>query len=401
MPHLNAICRCRGHFASIRVPLTPRGRREYGPTMRCSACVLLFSALLAASGGASSASAEDTYPEPGPRDGSTVKDHVRRGRRARDRGKWAEAYAAYKAAFEAADPASSTERERAELAGELGLCELALRKYRDAAEHLAFSLEQRTALPLALQLRFEKGEREATRHVATLLLSVDPSDAQVLVDGKRVGRVARTYKLFLEPGQRMVRAFAPGRQDGFHEFGAVAGTAYNVRMPLPRLAVSLAPESAPGSPKETSTTRSSSPVVRGRPPSPWTSWPGALRITGFGLTLATGSLGAVFMVRARTADGDLDERNAKLDAVGVSQGVCRETPKPSACAELTSLQRERDLFAGLGTAMVVTSGVVGAVTLASFFTDFSSLQAEPTKARVALVPTVAPTQAGIVAYGAW
>ncbi|WP_437733607.1 PEGA domain-containing protein [Sorangium sp. So ce1335] len=330
-----------------------------------------------------------------------MKDHVRRGRRARDRGKWAEAYAAYKAAFEAAHPASSTERERAELAGELGLCELALRKYRDAAEHLAFSLEQRTALPLALQLRFENGEREAIRHVATLLLSVDPSDAEVLVDGKRVGRVARTYKLFLEPGQRMVRAFAPGRQDGFHEFGAVAGTAYNVRMPLPRLAVSLAPESPPGSPKEASTTRSSSPVVRGRPPSPWTSWPGALRITGFGLTLATGSLGAVFMVRARTADGDLDERNAKLDAVGVSQGVCRDTPKPSACAELTSLQRERDLFAGLGTAMVVTSGVVGAATLASFFTDFSSLQAEPTKARVALVPTFAPTQAGLVAYGAW
>ncbi|WP_437602482.1 hypothetical protein WMF28_12780 [Sorangium sp. So ce590] len=330
-----------------------------------------------------------------------MKDHVRRGRRARNAGQWTEAYAAYKAALEAADPASSTERERAELAGELGLCELALRKYRDAAEHLAFSLEQRTALPLALQLRFEKGEREATSHVATLVLSVDPPDAEVLVDGKWVGRVARTYKLFLEPGQRMVRARAPGRQDGFHEFGAVAATAYNVRMPLPRLAVSQAPESAPGPPKETPKTRSSSPAVRGRPPSPWASWPGALRITGFGLTLATGSLGAVFMVRARAADGDLDERNAKLDAVGVSQGVCRETPKPSACGELTRLQRQRDLFAGLGTAMVVTSGVVGAATLASFFTDFSLLQAEPTKARVALVPTVAPTQAGLVAYGAW
>ena len=93
-----------------------------------------------------------------------MKDHVRRGRRARNTGQWTEAYAAYKAALEAADPASSTERVRAELAGELGLCELALRKYRDAAEHLAFSLEQRTALPLALQLRFEKGERELLKH---------------------------------------------------------------------------------------------------------------------------------------------------------------------------------------------------------------------------------------------
>ena len=369
--------------------------------MRYFAWVLLFSTFLAASGVTSSASAEDIYPEPGPRDGATVEDHVRRGRRARDARQWSVAYAAYKAAFEAADPASSTERERAEIAGELGLCELALRKYRDAAEHLAFGLEQRTALPLALQLRFEKGEREATPHVARLILTVDPPDAEVLLDGKRVGRVARTYLLFLEPGQHMVRARAPGREDGFQSFGAVAGTEHNIRMPLPRVAVSRAPEGAPASPKATQKTGISPPTVRARAPSPWASWPGALRITGIGLTLATGSLGGGFMVRARTADGDLDERNAKLDAVGVSQGVCRETPKPSACAELTSLQRERDLFAGLGTAMVVTSGVVGAATLASFFTDFSFLQAEPTKARLALVPTVAPAQAGLVAYGAW
>ena len=53
-----------------------------------------------------------------------MTDHVRRGQRARAAGQWSEAHAAYKAAFEAADPASSTERERAEIAGELGLCEL-------------------------------------------------------------------------------------------------------------------------------------------------------------------------------------------------------------------------------------------------------------------------------------
>jgi hypothetical protein len=333
-----------------------------------------------------------------------VKDHVRRGRRARDRGKWAEAYAAYKAAFEAADPASSTERERAELAGELGLCELALRKYRDAAEHLAFSLEQRTALPLALQLRFEKGEREATRHVATLLLSVDPSDAQVLVDGKRVGRVARTYKLFLEPGQRMVRAFAPGRQDGFHEFGAVAGTAYNVRMPLPRLAVSLAPEIAPGSPKETSTTRSSSPVVRAPAPSPWASWPGTLRIAGIATTTATLSVGAVFMIRASTLDGDASEQRAGLTrGRPSSSSMCWQASQRSSCGDLRRLLDERNISDGLGTALLITGGVLGAATAASFFTDFSFLGFSPAQERdrIHISPVATGRETGVRIEGLW
>ncbi|MGK3958981.1 hypothetical protein WMF38_38730 [Sorangium sp. So ce118] len=89
------------------------------------------------------------------------------------------------------------------------------------------------------------------------------------------------------------------------------------------------------------------------------------------------------------------------DAEGVSQGVCRGIPKPATCSELSRLRRERDLFAGLDTAMSVTSGVVGTATLASFFTDFSFLRADPTKAQLALTLTVAPTQVGLVAYGLW
>ncbi|WP_438035068.1 hypothetical protein [Sorangium sp. So ce204] len=370
--------------------------------MRCIAHSLsIFLALGVATGLTRSASADDIQAKAKPSGSSSVKDHVRRGQRARNAGLWVEAHAAYKAAFEAADPATSTERERAELAGELGLCEVALRRYRDAAEHLSRSLEQRETLPDALRRRFEAGQREAAKHIATLVLGVDPPDAEVLIDGERIGEIARTYTRFFAPGKHMVRARAPGREDALHSFLAVAGAEHEITMQLPRTAASSARETAPGSPKEAPQALSSSPAVRSRPHSPSASWPGPLRITGIGLTVATGSLGAVFMVRAMTADGDLDERNAKLDAAGVSQGVCREATRPSACSELKGLRQERDLFAGLGTAMVVTSGVVGAATLASFFTDFSFLQAEPTRARLALVPAVTPTQAGLVAYGAW
>ncbi|WP_437752303.1 PEGA domain-containing protein [Sorangium sp. So ce1389] len=331
-----------------------------------------------------------------------VKDHVRRGRRARDAGRWAEAHAAYKAAFEATDPASGTELERTEIAGELGLCELALRMYRDAAEHLAWSLEQREALPPAQQRRFGEGLRKARPFVATLILAVDPPDAEVLVDGKAIGRTARTYKLFFEPGHHMVRARAPGHGESLHGLRAVAAAEHEISIKLlPDAAVSRAKDQAPAAPKPAS----ASPPARAQAPGPpadvWASWPGTLRIAGIGLTAATGSLGVVFMVRASTADGDLEERNRRLDAAGVSQGVCREPPKPAVCSELTRLRRARDLFAGLGTAMVVTSGVVGAATLASFFTDFSFLRAGPTRARLALTPAVTPAQVGLVAHGAW
>ncbi|HTN89370.1 MAG TPA: PEGA domain-containing protein, partial [Sorangium sp.] len=179
-----------------------------------------------------------------------MKDHVRRGQRARNARRWTEAQAAYRAAFEAADPATSTERERAEIAGELGLCELALHQHRDAAEHLARSLEQREALPEALQRRFEQGQREAAKRVARLVLGVDPPDAEVLVDGQRIGRTARTYTLFFEPGKHMVRGRAPGHEDGLHSFLAVAGAEHEITMKLPRAAVSSSAQAtAPASPK--------------------------------------------------------------------------------------------------------------------------------------------------------
>ncbi|WP_437621648.1 hypothetical protein [Sorangium sp. So ce1151] len=154
--------------------------------------------------------AEDRNPAPARSDDSSVKDHLRRARRARASGKWTEAHAAYKAAFDAIDETSVAERESAEVAGELGLCELKLRKFRDAAEHLAWSLERRKALSPAQQKGFADGLANAVRFVATLYLSVDPPDAEVLIDGKPIGRPRRTYTLFFEPGKHMVRARAPG-----------------------------------------------------------------------------------------------------------------------------------------------------------------------------------------------
>ncbi|MGK3983076.1 hypothetical protein WME99_08550 [Sorangium sp. So ce136] len=369
-----------------------------------------FVTLAAATGFTSSASAGDIHRKATTTYGSTVKDHVRRGQRARNAGRWTEAQAAYKAAFEAAaEPATSTERERAELAGELGLCELALHKYRDAAEHLARSLEQRETLPLALQSRFEAGQREAAKHLARLVLSVDPPDAEVFIDGQRLGRTARTYTLFFEPGKHLVRGRAPGapaHEDGLHSFVAAPGAEHEITMKLPRAAASSAKETAPVSPKEApkalSPSSGSGSTRKAQPPSPWASWPGTLRVAGIAVTTGTVLGGGVFMLRARKLDDDLSERRAGLTRGSTSSStMCWQAPKDSPCADLLRLRDARNLSAGVGTALVITGGVIGAVTAASFFIDVSFLGGTPAQERIQVTPVATGRETGVRIEGLW
>ncbi|WP_437594959.1 hypothetical protein [Sorangium sp. So ce1000] len=391
--------------------------------MRCIAHSLsIFLTLGAATGFSTSASADDvppkaqqtsrslpappmSPPKAGPNDSSSVKDHVRRGQRARNAGRWIEAHAAYKAAFGAADPTTSTERERAEVAGELGLCEVALHKYRDAAEHLAKSLEQREALPEALERRFEAGQREAVKRVATLVLSVDPPDAEVLIDGERIGRTARTYTLFFEPGKHvMVRARAPGHADAFQGFLGVVGAEHQITMDLPLAAASSAKEasSANEPASATPTPVRTLPATRAQTPSPWASWPGTLRITGIAVTTAGVTVGTILMVRAGKLDDDLSARRDWLQSKpSSSASMCWHAPRNSPCGELARLQDGRNMYGRAGLAAVITGGVVGAVTAASFFTDFSFLRYKPAQDRVNVSPVANGNEIGARIEGIW
>ncbi|WP_437659907.1 PEGA domain-containing protein [Sorangium sp. So ce1182] len=326
-----------------------------------------------------------------------MKDLVRRARKARQSGKWNEARDAYKAAFDAADALPSTGQERAELAGELGLCELALRKYRDAAEHLTWSLEQGHALTDDVRLRFEVGHAKAAFYLVRVLLSVDPPDAEVFIDGKAIGRTARTYKLFLEPGRHMVRARAPGREDALHVISADAGSELEISTQLPRVAVTSAQE-APAPPKAVS----APPAARPQTPGPWASWPGTLRIAGITVATAGVSVGAVLMIRAGRLDGDLSARRDRLlSAPASSSTMCWQAPQRSPCGELARLQEARNLSGRAGVATAILGGVVGAVTAASFFTDLSFLGSSPARDRVHVSPVATGNEIGARIGGPW
>ncbi|WP_437627990.1 PEGA domain-containing protein [Sorangium sp. So ce1151] len=336
-----------------------------------------------------------------------MKDLVRRARKARDRGSWTEAYEAYKAALDAANVPPGMKLDRAEvdrgafdpaeIAGELGLCELELRKYRDAAEHLTWSLERDWALPSQLQERFLNGQRKAAFYVVELVLSVDPPDAEILIDGQKIDRTARTYKLFLEPGRHMVRARAPGREDGFHAFNGKPGDKQEISMKLPGPPVSSATE-APAVPK----TARAVPTAPAKEPDPWASWPGMLRVTGIAAATAGVSIGTILMIRADKLDDDLTaRRNRLLGEPSSSSSTCWKAPLNSPCAELARLQDARNLSGRAGVATVIAGGVVGAVTAASLFTDFSFPGFSPARDRIHVSPVATGKEIGARIEGLW
>ncbi|MGK4001157.1 PEGA domain-containing protein [Sorangium sp. So ce1036] len=364
--------------------------------MRFGAPSLLFCVMLgAAAVYTSPACAEDIYSTLERSNGSTVKDHVRRAQKARDAGRWIEAHAAYKAAFETADPASSTEKERAEIAGELGLCELALRRYRDAIEHLAWSLEQRDALPLALQLRFEAGQRKAAPYVGTLYLSVDPPDAEVLIDGKSIGSPARTYRLFLDPGQHMVRARLAGHEEAFASFDAQAGKPTTISLQVPR----AAPPAAVPAKDAATVTREPKRSARGAQASaaPTSSTASKLRIAGAVLAGATMAAGGGLLIWSAYTEEELHNRATALRGADKDASRCARPNAPRTCSELRDLQEKRDLLKTAGWVTLASGGVIGVLTLASLLVGRPSSPSDG----VRIVPTVNGQRAGLMMIGAW
>ncbi|WP_242515956.1 hypothetical protein [Sorangium cellulosum] len=345
--------------------------------------------------------AEDRNPAPGGSVGSTVKDDLRRARRARASGQWAEAHAAYKAAFEAIDATWDTEREAAEIGGELGLCELALRKYRDAAEHLAWSLERRKALSPAQQKRFGKGLADAVKRVATLYLSVDPPDAEVLIDGTPIGRPRRTYRLFFEPGMHMVRALARGRGEAFQSLDARAGAETKMTLQLPRAAESSAGEDAPAGLAKTAVTEPQAATTSARAPAASASWPGTLRIGGAALATAALATGTVLLLRADVIDGNLAERDVARRRRGWTSTTCWWPDASSTCAEIRKEVAGRDRLATLGNVALATGAVFGIATAASFLAEGWLLGGTPAREGVRVAPSTTGTQAGLVVQGVW
>ena len=314
------------------------------------------------------------------RDEDDVVSHLRRGRAARDAGRWSEAIDAFNAALTAAEPAGASEALHAEVLGELGLAELGLARYRDAAEHMARSLVLGASLPdFKLRRPLEAGQRSAERHVFRLYLGVNPPEAEVILDNKPI-KHAPVYEIFLEPGSHTIRARLDGYGDFVSTFDAAAGKAQDVTIHLSRAPKARRPATAP-------------PAIR----APWSTGD-TLRAGGVILTATAGLAGGTLLIWGAAIQGDVAERRDELRAKGWGPDACSQQAAAAECSALTDRQHRRDVVSTVGLVSLAASGAIGAVTLGSFVVAHD----EPNgQRRVRVAPLAGAGEAGITLWGMW
>jgi hypothetical protein len=92
----------------------------------------------------------------------------------------------------------------------LARAEMQLGKPRDAAEHVSFYLREAKDAKPADRQAAEKLFTEAKAKVGTLNVTADMAAAEVLVDGKSVGKTPLTGPIFVEPGAHTLEARKEG-----------------------------------------------------------------------------------------------------------------------------------------------------------------------------------------------
>lgn len=279
------------------------------------------------------------------------------------KGKVLEAQAAYLAAWSL--------NKHWQIAANLADTEIELGKHREAAEHATYYQQHAPAN------RKEKADalvKRALARVAALALTVEPEGAEVLVDDVSIGRAPLAGPVFVEPGERRVRARFPGRPDAVQVIAAQAGATPMVTL---RVEVPAAPPPARELPAVGSSYK---PIV----------------ITG-GVVAGVGlGLGAVFAVVSNGKASDAETKRATL-AKTSGATACSSASPAAGCGALESTLRARAGLADASLWTFVGAGAVGAATLVYALAAPRAKVSAP----VQVTPAIGAGLGGVVVHGAW
>jgi hypothetical protein len=249
-----------------------------------------------------------------------ARDHYLAGARALDAGRHQEAYPLLLEAWNL--------KKHFLIAVNLGIAELELGRYRDAAEHLAYFQREATGVGAYELRQASLMLQEARKHIGTVTVQVSEPGAEILVDGESVGTAPLGRELFLEPGERVIEA----RRAGF----ATAQAFLDLAEGSTRV-VSLKPQAlrAVGGDNAETPSPAGDPVV----------WPA---VAAAGLALANIGLGVGFTTAA-------NDRSAAARETG-----CRAGVSSPACARTATLLEEKDRFSNLAVVGYAAGGVAAA-----------------------------------------
>ncbi|MCC6526886.1 MAG: PEGA domain-containing protein [Polyangiaceae bacterium] len=325
--------------------------------------LLVLSATLTASLASAVPSAASEPPAPAP--GAPASGAPAAAAPAADNTARAEAlYTEAKAALEAQQPELALQKlteawalkRGYDIAANLGSVEVGLKKYRDAAEHLAYALE---TFPLkgdpdtkkALTDRLALAKAEVG--VVTVKASVD--GANVSVDGKSLGPAPLKAPIFVEPGHRVFTATRDGYEPARSEVDVKKGTSADVSLEL------VAKEGSPA----------------------------GYIVVGIGLGIAGVGIigGAVLTALANGKAGDMKDLSAELYATDTH---CPEGATAERCVDFRDASSSRDSLSNAAMAMWIVGGVGLVAGLGGLIAGAS--QGSPAQALV--LPVFGPGYAG-------
>lgn len=263
-----------------------------------------------------------------------------------------------------------------DIAGNLGAVELAINLPRDAAEHLLHSLRQFPAngKPEARDKTRQRLE-EALKQIGTIVIKTSVDGADILIDGKSIGKAPLDQEVFVEPGARRIEAKFEGYESAQQQLQVAKGSTHQVTLKLKK--------SAPPPPAVVTPTRP--------------SWTVPVIVVGSSLAVASIGTGIGLLVASSDKGSDADDLLASIKSDPKTVNRTAPCPADSRCAGLKDLRADHDTFHNVAIGTFVLGGVFAAATVTSVF--LLSPKKSSTESDVRVAPAVGPTSQGLFVTG--
>lgn len=302
--------------------------------------------------------------------GARARDLFKKGMKAYEAGHLPDAYESFTAAWAL--------QKSYDIAGNLASVEMATARYRDAAIHLRFALDNLPPSASSEKQRAYLAEllRSARKQIAVLSIKPDVEGAAITLDGRPLGDEQPRDEVFVEAGDHVISASAPDRLPAERKLHAEKGATLTV-------ALTLGKTSAP-------------PPVVVPPPA---TGPSPITIAGFitaGLGLAAGT--ALAIVSKTKADA-ADTQFQALKASG--PWACAGSSPSAACEALHDARASRDTFANAAFWTLAAATAIGAGTVAATFLLPRSAPPPSGAPRVSIAPAIAPGGGALLVRGSF
>ncbi|WP_437735857.1 PEGA domain-containing protein [Sorangium sp. So ce1335] len=308
-----------------------------------------------------------------------VRELFDEGVKAANAGRWRDAHVSFLAAWRL--------KEHYQIASNLGVAELKLGKYREAAKHLAWYLQEAPATKVEQRRRAEGSLKEALAKVASVTVEVEPAGAEVTVDGAPVGKAPLKLPVFLDPGEHEIAARLDGHVPEKRAVTAKAGETATVSLRLAARTAGPAVQMGNG------------PIAPGTTTPPRdTSGPSKpVLYTGMALAGVAAGVGVVFGIVSMNKESDADALHVELEREG-GEYACDALERADRCARLRDLRVDAWNYTKAAWGSFGGAAVIGAATFIYYWTASPPSDAA---ARVQVIPQLADKSGGVVVTGTW